>query len=330
MSDRRLLFSELEEARRSRVLVYFTGDRRGLETRIHPEVLDFFVHHLDAIGDVRKISLYLYTRGGDTLGAWSILNLVRQFCDELEVIVPSKAHSAGTLMCLGADTILMTKQATLGPIDPSVETPLNPAVPGAPNPGKVPVSVEDVNGFVDFARSVTTDEHNLSQALSSLAAAVHPLVLGKAFRARAQIRMLARKLMGSRYVDEQRIERILAFLCSESGSHDYTINRREAQNELGLAVEKPDDAQYKLIKALYDDIAAELELAAPYDPPSVLGSEQSRDYCLVRAVIQSLNGGKHSFVSEGRLARQEVPSPQGPKMGIHDQRSFEGWRFSNA
>jgi membrane-bound ClpP family serine protease len=85
---------------------------------MHPEVLDHFVKHLDAIGDVPKISLLLYTRGGSTLAAWSIVNLVRQFCDQFEVIVPFKAHSAGTLVCLGADSILMTKQATLGPVDP--------------------------------------------------------------------------------------------------------------------------------------------------------------------------------------------------------------------
>ena len=59
----------------------------------------------------------MYTRGGNTLAGWSIINLIRQFCDELEIIIPSKAHSTGTLMALGANSIIMTKQATLGPID---------------------------------------------------------------------------------------------------------------------------------------------------------------------------------------------------------------------
>ncbi len=48
--------------------------------------------------------------------------------------------------------------------------------------------------------------------------------------------------------DETDINRVLDFLCSESGSHDYTIFRREARNQLKLNVEKPDDAGYKLIK----------------------------------------------------------------------------------
>ncbi|MDD2238209.1 MAG: ATP-dependent Clp protease proteolytic subunit [Kiritimatiellae bacterium] len=130
-TQRKQLIQELEASRESRVLCYVTGDRRGLETQISSETYDLFVNHLDTIGPVKRISLYLYTRGGDTLAAWSIINLIRQFADELEVIVPSKCHSAGTLMCLGANSIIMTKQATLGPIDPSVNNPLNPQIPRA-------------------------------------------------------------------------------------------------------------------------------------------------------------------------------------------------------
>lgn len=46
----------------------------------------------------------------------------------------------------------MTKQAMLGPIDPSVNGPLNPAIPGVPGPNaKVPVSVEYVNAYIEMA-----------------------------------------------------------------------------------------------------------------------------------------------------------------------------------
>jgi ClpP class serine protease len=129
-AKRQHLIGQLEDLRKSRLLVYVTGDRRGLETIIHSEAFDIFTHHLDSIGEINKISVFLYTQGGETLAAWSIANLVRQFCKSLEIIVPSKALSAGTLMCLGADSIIMTKQATLGPIDPSVNTPLNPGILG--------------------------------------------------------------------------------------------------------------------------------------------------------------------------------------------------------
>lgn len=328
--DRKALYAELEKARKSRVLVYVTGDRRQMETQIHSEVMDYFLHHLDAIGDTDRLSLFLYTRGGETLAAWSLVNMLRQFCKHLEVIVPFKAHSAGTLMCLAANTILMTKQATLGPIDPSVNTPLNPQIIGAPPQARVPVSVEDVNGFIEFAKK-TLDGGQLHTAFQALAGNVHPLVLGNAYRARGQIRMLAKKLMGDRFPDEDKANKILEFLCSESGSHDYTINRREAGEQLGLPIEKPNDDLYKLVKKIYDDIAAELELATPYDPNVLLAAQPTVDYSAARGLVESAVGGSHAFFSEGRLTRQQMQVQPGiVQTAIRDDRTFEGWRHRDA
>ena len=154
MRDKRLnLYKQLEEQRNSKLLVYVTGTRAGLETQIASDILSKFSEHLDKIGDINKISLYLYTNGGDTLTAWSLVNLIRSFCKELEVIIPSNCFSSGTLICLGANNLIMTKQAVLGPIDPSINGPLNPTIPGIPDPNaKVPVSVEHVNAYIEMAR----------------------------------------------------------------------------------------------------------------------------------------------------------------------------------
>src|SRR3989338_8569738 len=154
----------LEKARDSKLLVYVTGDRPGMETQIHQEVVDYFAEHLDTFSLHNKISLFLYSRGGNTLAGWCIVNLIRQFCKEFEVIVPSKALSTATIICLGANNILMTKQATLGPIDPSVNTLLNPQVPGAGPQAKVPVSVEAMRGFLELTKTEVgvKDQKNLT------------------------------------------------------------------------------------------------------------------------------------------------------------------------
>lgn len=227
-SKRKKLYELLEKRRKSKVICYVTGDRPGLETQIANDAYPLFTDHLDKIGVVKRISLVLHTQGGHTMAAWSLINLLQQFCDDYEVIVPMKAQSAGTLMCLGAHTIVMTKQATLGPIDPSVNNPLNPAHPQ--NPGaSLPVSVEAIQGYFGLATEEVkiTDQAQKAEIFLKLASAIHPLVLGHAFRARSQIQALARKLLHGR-MDEARIDKIIAFLCSDSGSHDYPIHRREA------------------------------------------------------------------------------------------------------
>src|SRR5688572_16994226 len=159
------------------------------------------------------------------MASWSIAKLLRKFCKELEVIVPERALSGGTLICLGADRIIMTKQASLGPIDPSINHPLNP--------GKVSVSVEAINGYLDFLRDALPDEADLSQHVLQLSTQIHPLVLGQVYRTRAQIRRLGDTLLSKQLGnDEARRKKILDFLCSESGSHDYTIDRNEGRDQL--------------------------------------------------------------------------------------------------
>jgi len=329
-SDRKDDYKKIEKLRNSKLLVFVTGDRPGLETQIHPEVLDYFVDHLDNFNLPQKITLFLYTRGGSTSASWSIVNLIQQFCEEFEVIIPSKAHSGGTLLSLGAKNIIMTKQATLGPIDPSVNTPLNPQVPGAPPQSKVPVSVEAINGFIDLAKNEFSlkGQKELVNILESLSEKVHPLVLGEVVRARTQIKMLAERLLSRQIKDKKVIEKIIKFLVSDSGSHDYTINRREARDEFGLNIENPNDELYKLIKKLYDNMRQELLLNEKLDLHSLLGTNTQVNYSFRRALIESIDFGTNVFLSNGTLVKQSVVGPNNvQQVGINDQRTFEGWRY---
>jgi ClpP class serine protease len=150
--EREQLYKEIEKARKSRVVAFVTGDRSGMQTQISNDAVDLFSDHLDNIFPEKKITLLLYTSGGNTMAAWNIVNMFRMFCDNLEIIVPNRARSAGTLMCLAADTVLMTKQATLGPIDPSLSGPLNPQIPGAAPEARAPVSVEAIRGYIEMAQ----------------------------------------------------------------------------------------------------------------------------------------------------------------------------------
>jgi hypothetical protein len=322
-------YREIEEMQHSRILVYVTGDRRGLETSIGNDAYEYFVNHLDKIGPVQKISLYLYTRGGDTLSAWSIINLIKQFAEEIEVIVPSKCHSAGTLMSLGAKQIIMTKQATLGPIDPSVNHPLNPAIPGGPPNAKVPVSVEAIEGYIQLMKEECefNAERDANKLIEILSHSIHPIVLGQVYRAKAQIKMLSRRLLSDQIQDEQKIENIVNFLCSGSGSHDYTIHHREARDELGLNIQKPGPELYSLIKTIYDDIVKELELTSVYDPNQMLGAEQTKPYSIERAMIESTLAGGNYYFSDGVLSRRSMQIQPGiVQQVINDQRTFEGWK----
>ncbi len=338
LSDRLEKYKWIESNRKSKLLVYFTGDRLGMQTQIASDILDYFSEHLDKIGEVEKISLLLYTQGGDTMAAWSLVNLIRQFCTKFEVIIPSKSRSSGTIIALGADEIMMTKQATLGPIDPSINGPLNPANPRTPNnpEARLPVSVESIQGFIELARQELhlEDESNLKDILLSLSEKVHPLVLGNAYRARAQIQMVAKKLLNKQLGKEKadKIDEIISFLCSDSGSHDYAIYRNEAKDELGLNIKKPNDEQYENIKTIFEDIRDELKLLQPFNPNIELGANNNTDYTCRRGLIESIARGTDVYTTQGILTKQTQTIPQLPPMPaiqqiiVENKITFDGWK----
>jgi hypothetical protein len=68
------------------------------------------------------LDVMLHTGGGDIDAAEKIISIVRTRVGtgRLRVIVPDFAKSAGTLMTLGADKIVMSDTSELGPIDPQV------------------------------------------------------------------------------------------------------------------------------------------------------------------------------------------------------------------
>lgn len=328
INDRIENYKKLEEMRNSKLLVYVTSDRQNAETNIGADILAPIANHLDTIGDVEKITLFLYSNGGSTLAGWSLVNLIRSFCKDFEVIIPFKCQSTATLISLGTNRIVMTKQATLGPIDPSTNGLMNPQINLNGQVIRVPVSVEHVNGYLDMAKDDfgVTNESELKDIYLKLTDHIHPLSLGNVYKSKAQIKMLAEKLLKFHTIEAENIPKVISFLCSESGSHDYTIYRKEAKEELGLNVEKPTQELYQVIKNIYQDIETELDLRNPFNHNVLLATKNPFQYTLRRALIESVEGGTDVFISEGTLAKHNLPNSQ---IATQDSRTFEGWRHEN-
>ena len=77
----------------------------------------------------RELHLVLATPGGDGEVAVRMIRAMQARCSRLVIIVPDMAKSAGTLMCLGADRILMAPFSDLGPVDPQFQ--VGPSLAGA-------------------------------------------------------------------------------------------------------------------------------------------------------------------------------------------------------
>jgi len=88
--------------------------------QISPEDINGFMSAMSGMDWKRGLTLVLHTPGGITNAAETIVEYLHQKFADIEVVVPTYAMSAGTMISLSADRILMGRQSQLGPIDPQM------------------------------------------------------------------------------------------------------------------------------------------------------------------------------------------------------------------
>jgi hypothetical protein len=237
---RKEIIQEIQNKRKSIVITYITSDRPNLSTGIKSDIVPIIHDHLLALKPERKtnIDLIIYSRGGDSDIPWSIVSMLREYCPEgsFNVLIPFRAHSAATMIALGADEIVMTKKAEIGPIDITIaEGPYNPTEKD--DHQRLPVTVEDVMGYFSLLEKIgcgTNDEK--MKAFDHLTSQVHPLVLGTVSRLLDQTKLVAKRLLNTRTnsFSEEDNDQIVKRLSSEIYSHRHSISRTEAITHLGL------------------------------------------------------------------------------------------------
>ncbi len=114
---RKNLIQEIEKEYGFSIIIYM-----DFSSAIMPDDIPYFQEMLYNIPYSTPILLILYSNGGELDTADNILKLIRNFTKEKEfiVIVPERAKSAATLLCLGSDKIIMGDTSELGPIDPLI------------------------------------------------------------------------------------------------------------------------------------------------------------------------------------------------------------------
>jgi hypothetical protein len=333
--QRKDIIAQIEEGRGSRLICYVTSDRPNATAILAKDVIPLFYNQLMQWGKIKKLDVLVFTTGGDTLAAFHLGRLTREFAEEIGVLVPDKCYSAGTLFALGANEIYMTGAGTLSPIDPSIVTPLNPVAEG-PMPGQkqvLPVSVESVAGFKSLMKEEweIKSEDAAVQIFKLLAERVHPLALGDVYRSRQQIERLANQLLTAHRKDKTNVTKIIRTLTRELGSHDYPISRTEARKLLGRQIAADDSDLEKLVWQLFQDYREELALGVPYNPAAELtkelanGAQPPVRINIQMAMIES-SESRDAFEQTALLSEMMVPGPAGPMKALQQAVLDAGWK----
>jgi hypothetical protein len=175
---------------------------------------------------------------GSTAGsvslARSIALLLRKRARHVRVLILDQAMSAGTMLCLAANEIVMGTLSKLGPIDPHIMSA------GTPPPGSPPmISAEDIRAFRRMAEDwfgVQNEEHR-AQMLGLLCQRIFPTTISSFYRSEQQMRRIAGELIRYQLPDAREDERrrVVDHLMTNYGMHDYFIDLEEAQR-IGLRV----------------------------------------------------------------------------------------------
>lgn len=134
---RQLLIKQIQDEYGPRLICFVCGIAAG----IHRDDTLGFADILYNVPPGKHLDLLLHTPGGDVNAAEKLISMVHATVGQgtLRIIVPDFAKSAGTLMALGANKIVMSDTSELGPIDPQINL----------NDGRGNVIVHSVLSYLD-------------------------------------------------------------------------------------------------------------------------------------------------------------------------------------
>ena len=216
------LIEAIERKRGSRVISYICGTRPGLHDMMSDSDVRVIEHHLAALSAKKppaKLDLFLYTPGGLAVVPTAIVALIREHLGpkgEFSVLIPAMAFSAGTVLSLGADEIVMNPAGHIGPIDTQMDG----------------VSVDTLRAYFDLARSLgLRGRRDMRDIFLKMTDEVSPLWYGIMQKVSTEGERKAIRVLNTRKrpLSKRQNKRIVKFLTHEVGIHGQAIHRSEAQ-----------------------------------------------------------------------------------------------------
>lgn len=208
-------------------LIAYWNNPRG--SVCHDDVVALY-ELLEKLSKQERIYLFIKSSGGNGQSALLLVNLLRQYCENVIALIPLECASAATMIALGANEIQMGPMAYLTAVDTSLTHSLSPL---DRDNDRVSVSLDELTRVVRLWQG----EHSESteNPYQELFKYVHPLVIGAVDRAESLSIMLCKEILSHHIRDDQLTDQIASTLNAKYPSHSYPILFNEAQR-IGLKV----------------------------------------------------------------------------------------------
>lgn len=119
---RKKYLGELSDYTGRNTIAYYSSflDKPGaINTDINDSDMTGYMNAIRGLDCSKGLDLILHTPGGDPSAAEALVKYLRKkFGEDIRVIVPQIAMSAGTMLACASKSIVMGNQSSLGPVDP--------------------------------------------------------------------------------------------------------------------------------------------------------------------------------------------------------------------
>ena len=207
----------------------------GLFTSINMEDVNGFMAGVHGHDFSKGLLLILHTPGGMAEAAQTIVDYLRSKFSAIDVLVPTYAMSAGTMIALGCDRIVMGRQSQLGLTDPQLIV------------GNRPFSAHSIVEQFEEAKAEITSNPLLAHAWAPVLRSFGPALLQEARKSISYGQTLVQgwlqKYMFSERPDPATLASEVAahFGGSQHGSHGRRIDRDEAKRQQLEVIDLEDD-----------------------------------------------------------------------------------------
>lgn len=202
-----------------------------------------------------RLDLFLLSPGGFADAGHKMATLCRaQAIGSFGVLIPYYAKSAATLLCLGADELVMGPASEIGPIDPRIQVP--------DQYGRaVNVSAVSLREALELLQRRVEGRPENALLYAPLLDKVDLNLIGEYERALKSSQQIAETQL-SRYMlkgDPAKAAEVAAKLSTEYFSHGHAIERTEARDILGLQIVDPPPAMWDAMWQLHKHYSALIE-----------------------------------------------------------------------
>jgi len=205
------------------VLLYFSAFFQkpdSEDVQMMPEDINGIMNAFHKMDASKGLVLILHTPGGDMAAAEQIIDYIHSKFDRVTAIVPVMCMSAGSMLALSCDEIIISKAGQLGPTDPQIS-------------GRY--SAKDIIGQFEAARDDILFDTRQTHLWTPILKSYGPLLYMEAVKAEAYAKTKIAAWLKQKGKSGSEIEAILRVFYENSNYHGERIDYLDMK-QLGMNV----------------------------------------------------------------------------------------------